>query len=353
MAPTTGVLALQNSPIHFFFCASLPIARMAAAARPVPVIATAIPAQPQCNSSAISMLEMMSRPPPPYASGITATGVRPTSWAFFRTGQGNSSVSSECGATGLISFSANSWASALISSCSGVRVKSSGMGIAPLWREFGLGHTFVHDALSALVGHDQVDDDATSLIILGCHAAGAGDVVARQNHAGKAPLQPLQQRPVAQPVGDHLVGERHRQHPMGDDAGEPGRPREALVQVDRIAVPRCLCVLADLFNRHMLGERRQRLPDGDLFEVLCGHGLHGLLMMKSAVPPDTGWSCASLAVNSNVTRSMSPRLLIDVNRPVVVMRSPGRTGRSNVKLCSPCTRWATSNATSWSVHSCQ
>jgi hypothetical protein len=67
---------------------------MAAAARPVPVIATAIPAQPQCNSSAINMFEITSRPPPPYSSGITATGVNPTWCAFLRTGQGNSSVSS-------------------------------------------------------------------------------------------------------------------------------------------------------------------------------------------------------------------------------------------------------------------
>ena len=65
IAPTTGALALQNSPIQRSFCFSLPIARMAVAAKPVPVIATAIPAQPQCSSSATSMLLMTSRPPPP------------------------------------------------------------------------------------------------------------------------------------------------------------------------------------------------------------------------------------------------------------------------------------------------
>src|SRR5438094_9590011 len=98
-----------------------------------------------------------------------------------------------------------------MSSCSGVNVKSSGMVIAPLCREFGLGHTFVQHFLAALVGYDQVDADATGMLVFGGHAPRTGDVVAAQDHTGESSLESFERRPVTQPVLEQLVAQRHGQ----------------------------------------------------------------------------------------------------------------------------------------------
>src|SRR5438445_11615348 len=220
------------------------------------------------------------------------------------------------------------------------------MGIAPLWRELGLGHAFVEDFFSALIGYAPVAHHVSRLVVLGCHAARAGDTVAGQDQPGEPPVEAPEQRTVAQPVGHHLIGERHGEHPVGNHARQARGAGKGLVKVYRVPVARGLRVLTDLFDRHALGQRGQGLPGADLLEVQRTHGLHAFRMMTRALPSETGRSAASLAFSSNVTSSMSPRELIAVSRPVVRIRSPGRTGRLKLKHSSPWTMSSTTRANS-------
>src|SRR5579864_3494467 len=191
------------------------------------------------------------------------------------------------------------------------------MVLAPLGWEFGLGDAFGKDFFSALVGHRDMNDDPAMLLVAGGNEAGTGQLVARQHHAGEPTLKALEVRAIAQPVGDELVGERHRQHAVRDDPGQSGRPGKGVVEVNRIAIPRRRRVLLDLLHRDPLVEWRQALAWPDFGEVpRRQHGLHGLRMMNRALASETSSLRSSFDSSSKVTSSMSPRGLMAVIRPV-------------------------------------
>src|SRR5712692_2422617 len=123
-APTAGFSTVpKQAGIHVAICSGVPCEKMAAIGRPVPWMASAMPAQPQVSSSAtragmmpVESAKVCCRNSTPYS---------PTSAAFLTTGHGNSSDSSYWCATGRISFSAKLWTQSLISRCSSVSSKET------------------------------------------------------------------------------------------------------------------------------------------------------------------------------------------------------------------------------------
>ena len=96
---------------------------MAATGRPVPWMASAMPAHPQLSSSATraGMMPVWSA----YVWPRNSCEYRPISAAFLTTGQGKSSVSSYCAATGLTSRSAKSCTQSRISRWSSLSSKDT------------------------------------------------------------------------------------------------------------------------------------------------------------------------------------------------------------------------------------
>src|SRR6184192_1850661 len=167
--PSTSLSGFVNSGSHRFFCSSVPLERMPAMASAIDWTQTAMPAHPHDSSSLSISSVRKSSPWPPYSSGRNAAGLRPSLCAFLTTSYGNSSVSSKCAATGLISLTANSCASSRIAFCSFVSAKSSGIE---------LGHPFGQDDVAVLVHGADLQLSRPGLI------GRKGDDVARLDHAG-------------------------------------------------------------------------------------------------------------------------------------------------------------------------
>ncbi len=108
-APNLGSGSV-NRGRNRFFCSSVPMYSMGNTARPPPIRAVEIPAQPQFSSSITKTQDsVLVIPPPPYSSGMKAVS-RPSLWAFCTTSHGILASRSQSAAMGLSSFSANSWA---------------------------------------------------------------------------------------------------------------------------------------------------------------------------------------------------------------------------------------------------
>ncbi len=105
-------------------CSSVPNARIGRVAALVcTATVTPTPASPRESSSSTRMYERKSAPAPPYSSG-TQTPIRPSAPSFEKSSAGNRCSRSQAAASGTISASATSRASAWISRWSSLSEKS-------------------------------------------------------------------------------------------------------------------------------------------------------------------------------------------------------------------------------------
>src|SRR5688572_2479552 len=122
---------------YFFFCSSLPAIKSGIAPSEFAAIDVLTPAQPNATSSCTRQLSTQLPPRPPY-SAPTSMFIRPVSHAFFITSRGNSPVSSQWPALGMISLRVNSRAVWIRACCSSVRLRSRAMASA-LYQPFFVG----------------------------------------------------------------------------------------------------------------------------------------------------------------------------------------------------------------------
>ena len=109
-------------PRYCFLSSSEPPSTSGAAANWLAPSVVAIAAQPQASSSPIRQPSRYEAPTPPYATGSWGF-ISPSSQALVMITSGQVPSLSYSHATGRIAFSAKSWASARMFSCSSVRVK--------------------------------------------------------------------------------------------------------------------------------------------------------------------------------------------------------------------------------------
>src|SRR5579859_2260340 len=280
---------------------------------------TAIPAHPHESSSLRISSVRKSRPWPPYSSGRNPAGLSPSLCAFLTTSYGNSSVSSKCAATGLISLTANSCASSCIAFCSSVSAKSSGIE---------LGHPLGQDDVAVLVHRADLQFSRPGVV------GGEGDDVAGLDHAGEAARQPPQSLRAAGRLARDHGGDAHLEHPVRDDAGQADRFREPLVQVDGVHVPRGARV-----GRYLLGSE---------LDLLLGHER----ITNRARDRHTASPFADVLSVSRVTNRSPRRLTSDVTRASEVTDSPTAGWRIHSNSCSAWRSLPKSIAASSSPKSC-
>src|SRR5438046_3409612 len=169
----------------------------------------------------------------------------------------------------------------------------------------------------------------------GARGLGAeGHGVARNHHAGEAHRQAAQARRPARCLGRDRGRDPHLEHPVRDDARQAHRPREVVVEVDRVVVA---------------GRFRIRR---DLLSVECHLALAHERITNSARERHTGWPCASVVSVSRETKRIPRRLVSEATRPREVTVSPTRGCRCHSNSCSACRRRAKSTAASSSPNSC-
>ena len=74
----------------------------------------------------------------------------------------------------------------------------------------------------------------------------------------------------------------HREHAVGDDAGEPHRAGDLVVLMQRVLIPAGICVRAYILARHDACERWELITDLDLVEVDAHAGRSRSIMVARA-----------------------------------------------------------------------